>query len=438
METKGSARTFLCGYIKPDRIDEALSVKYASFDGDGEVGWKKHDMSMSPHWCSDLDFMPDVPKNAEYWYGTYYESFVDSIAGDATSHWAMERNCSCVLKNGFNCIVKRLHLFRFPFGKNIIAIELDEPDADLNELTFLHSKMRDVSSYNEDWGMAGIDGSADFFEAIKPLLDISPDGKYTDWVDTGAKLKAFQIVDTEDICNDLLYELGSMSKIGVVQDTADSNSPAQSYYDSIMSGNTVAVFRNWTMLALLDTVTVVGCNFRKSMFMWAASYFRMIYLHALFQKLCLFDINRKFRDPSVDPVMLVDEMKDIERDYSFPTISYNFLPQLIYEKIKHGLDVDMERKQIHGYVEQEGKRQEELRVKHSMESERKLQKSLTWLTFLTLGSVLYDLTSWFFDIGDRGGCYRTIALAVLLVLLAVTFLLFKSQILEWLWGEKKK
>lgn len=436
MERKGKARTFMCGYIKPDRIDDALNKKYAPGDGSGQVGWERHDMSKSPHWCSELDTIPDVPKNTEFWYGTYYESFVDSLAGEGTSHWVLKRNHKCVLKDGFNCVVSRLHLFRFPFDKNIIAIELDERDADLNDLTYLHSKMRDVSSYG--WGMAGINGSADFFEAIQPLLDMSPEGKYTDWVDTGAKLKAFQIVDTDDIDNGLLYELGTMSKIGVVKDTTDSDSPAQSYYDSIMAENTVKVFRNWSMLALLDTVTVVGKDFDKWMFMWAASYFRMIYIHALYQKLCLFDINRKFRDPGVDPVRLVDEMKDIERDYSFPTISYNFLPQLIYEKIKHGLEVDREREQIHGYVEQEGKRQEELRAKQSLESEKKLQNSLTWLTSFTLGSVLYDLTSLFFDIGDKGGSYRITALAVLLVLMTVTALLFKSQIIEWIWRDKRK
>lgn len=436
MGRKGKARTFMCGYIKPDRIDDALNKKYAPGDGSGQVGWERHDMSKSPHWCSELDTIPDVPKNTEFWYGTYYESFVDSLAGEGTSHWVLKRNHKCVLKDGFNCVVRRLHLFRFPFDKNIIAIELDERDADLNDLTYLHSKMRDVSSYG--WGMAGINGSADFFEAIQPLLDMSPEGKYTDWVDTGAKLKAFQIVDTDDIDNGLLYELGTMSKIGVVKDTTDSDSPAQSYYDSIMAENTVEVFRNWSMLALLDTVTVVGKDFDKRMFMWAASYFRMIYIHALYQKLCLFDINRKFRDPGVDPVRLVDEMKDIERDYSFPTISYNFLPQLIYEKIKHGLEVDREREQIHGYVEQEGKRQKELRAKQSLESEKKLQNSLTWLTSLTLGSVLYDLTSWFFDIGDKGGSYRITALAVLLVLMTVTALLFKSQIIEWIWRDKRK
>lgn len=426
----------MCGYIKPDRIDDALNKKYAPGDGSGQVGWERHDMSKSPHWCSELDTIPDVPKNTEFWYGTYYESFVDSLAGEGTSHWVLKRNHKCVLKDGLNCVVRRLHLFRFPFDKNIIAIELDERDADLNDLTYLHSKMRDVSSYG--WGMAGINGSADFFEAIQPLLDMSPEGKYTDWVDTGAKLKAFQIVDTDDIDNGLLYELGTMSKIGVVKDTTDSDSPAQSYYDSIMAENTVEVFRNWSMLALLDTVTVVGKDFDKWMFMWAASYFRMIYIHALYQKLCLFDINRKFRDPGVDPVRLVDEMKDIERDYSFPTISYNFLPQLIYEKIKHGLEVDREREQIHGYVEQEGKRQEELRAKQSLESEKKLQNSLTWLTSFTLGSVLYDLTSLFFDIGDKGGSYRITALAVLLVLMTVTALLFKSQIIEWIWRDKRK
>lgn len=426
MERRGSAKTFMCGNIKSDRIESALNVRYC-FGNDGkEVCWNKQVIAPNvPHWCHELDGYPGIIKDTSFWYGTYYESFVNSLMGDKTPHWVLETNLTCTLKEGFDCVVRRLHLFRFPFDKNIIAIELDEANVDLNDLTYIHSKIREVSSYKETYGLDGLKDSEKFFEAVKPLLEMSPNREYTDWVDTGGKLKAFQIVNADYIGNDLLFELGTMSKVGVVRDASDSASPSQSYYSSIMTENVISVFRNWTALALLDTVTVVGKDFGNEFFKWSASYFRMIYIHSLYQKICLFDINRKFRDTAADSVTLVDEMKDVERDYSFPTISYNFLPQLIYEKIKYGLEVDKEREQIHKYVEQEGKRQAAMR-------EDKLQKSILGLTFLTLGSVLYDLTSWIFELSDKGRCYQIVAWSVLVCILAVTFLLFKNYIVSYM------
>ena len=439
MERRGSARTFMCGNIKSDRIDAALTRKYI-FDGCGhELDWVRQDMhSDATHWFDELDTHPQISKNIGFWYGTYYESFVDSLMNESTPHWVMETNLKCTLKAGFDCIVKRLHLFRFPFDKNIIAIELDESDVDLNDLTYVHYNMREVSSYESPFGMAKFEGSSDYFKAVRPLLDMSPNGNYTDWVDTGGKLKAFQIVNTDHIGNDLLYELGTMSRIGVVSDASDPNSPSQSYYSSIMDQNTISVFRNWTALALHDTVTVVGKSFNSEFFKWSASYFRMIYIHALYQKICLFDINRKFRDSEADSVALVDEMKDIERDYSFPTISYNFLPQLIYEKIKHGLEIDSEREQIHRYVEQEGKRQEADRAKASADAEKKLQTSVLGLTFLTIGSVLYDVTSWIYDMGDKGCCYQIVGGCVSALVFLLLCVLFRKHIVNFVKNKWKK
>lgn len=426
MERRGSAKTFMCGNIKSDNIESALKYNYIFSEDSGEVGWQRQVIAPNvPHWCHELDGYPGIIKDTSFWYGTYYESFVNSLMGDKTPHWVLETNLTCTLKEGFDCVVRRLHLFRFPFDKNIIAIELDEANVDLNDLTYIHSKIREVSSYKETYGLDGLKDSEKFFEAVKPLLEMSPNREYTDWVDTGGKLKAFQIVNADYIGNDLLFELGTMSKVGVVRDASDSASPSQSYYSSIMTENVISVFRNWTALALLDTVTVVGKDFGNEFFKWSASYFRMIYIHSLYQKICLFDINRKFRDTAADSVTLVDEMKDVERDYSFPTISYNFLPQLIYEKIKYGLEVDKEREQIHKYVEQEGKRQAAMR-------EDKLQKSILGLTFLTLGSVLYDLTSWIFELSDKGRCYQIVAGSVLVCILAVTFLLFKNYIVSYM------
>lgn len=158
-------------------------------------------------------------------------------------------------------------------------------------------------------------------------------------------------------------------------------------------------------------------------------------LFLTYQKIKLFEINKRFRNSGADDTAekLVNDVKEFERYYAFPTISYNFLPQLIYDKIKFGLDVDKEREQIHRYVEQEGKRQENLKDKASADAEKKLANSVLGLTILTLASVLYDLTSFAFEIigTDSICCRRWVAACVFIILSVIVYWLFKRYIDEW-------
>lgn len=465
---RGSARTFFCGYFNwSEKVSEALGKKYVFNENTGETGWKPQVVSDGYGiWCPDLDGRPEIIKDYRYWCGAYYESYVESLldSGQAqekksylyneTGHWVIDADSACCLKycshdkscnlldtssstsREYRFTVKRLHLFRFAFGKCIFAIEIHASDVNLDDLTFFHYAMRDVSMLKG----AKYDGWNEYLHALEPLKDMSPDGEYTGWVDTGAKLKAFQIVGSDYIGDDLLYELGTMSAIGSLKD-GGYFSPSEAYYNSIMTVNKVSVFRNWSALALLDTFTVVGKGLDRD-FVWAASYFRMIYVHVLYQKDLLFDINRRFRNPDavLDARGLVKEVKDIERYYAFPAISYNFLPQLIYEKIKEGLDVDKEREQIHKYIEQETSRQEAEREKASAEAEKKLSMALTGLTILTLGSVLYDVTSLVSEFIGVGTvcCQRWVSAGVFVVIFIVVYFLFRKYIDEWFRGIWKK
>lgn len=463
---RGSARTFFCGYFNwSKKVEEALGKKYPLGENGNEVGWTRQILNKSyKTWCPELDGQPGTVKDYDFWCGFYYEAFVESLLDkdmnegkrndlyNDTAHWILGvskgycdiGNDTCPLVDfcsvssmDHRFAVDRLHLFRFPFGKCIFAIELHEPDVNLNTLTLVHGKIREVNSYNDKvFGLAKFPWAETFLKAVAPLKEMSPDGDYTGWVERGAKLKAFQIVKSDYIGDDLLYELGTMSKIGIVRGGAgDKFSPSGSYYELIMRDNKISAFRTWTALALLDTVTVVGKdtdrkgNGLDKDFIWATSYFRMIYVHALYQKLLLFDVNKSFRDPESknNAVDLVDKVKDIERYYAFPTISYNFLPQLIYEKIKFGLEVDKEREQIHRYVEQEGKRQDE-------KNDKMLSNAITGLTFITLGSVFFDVTSLVVEMrGVTSQCgYNHVASWVIGVITCVIILLFWRYICDYM------
>lgn len=203
---------------------------------------------------------------------------------------------------------------------------------------------------------------------------------------TGNKLKCFQIFILDDFSDELLFELGTLSPVGCVADHKHEYSPSQEYYDRIIRTHTISAFRNWKALALVDSFTVVAKGRTAAqMWVWPNSYFRLIYIHALYQKTLLFVVNRQFRSAANDrkSIRLLHKMKEQEHWYAFSNISYNFLPQLIYRAIDTGLDIAIEREQLHRHLEQEAERLEK-------NSERRLAGLILFLTMLTVCSATYD------------------------------------------------
>ena len=390
----------------------------------------------------------------------YYESFIDSLVEvegrkpqdfyKGTAHLTMEINTHCQLRHrrfgeiGWNFMVCSLHLFFFPYDICLFAIEISEdPGCDPDKLTFAHNLLRGVNEYYEprpsdpeSWSM--YDNAPEYIKAITPLLKICEvvDGervvhvpRYADLTCTGNKLKAFQIFRVSDLSDEFLYELGSMSPIGCVNNSKNNLSPSRDYFEHIMANNTISAFRNWKALVLLDSLTVIRkdgeCTDLKH---WHDSYFRLIYIHAYYQKTLLFVVNNQFRSDVANGKCenLLHQMKEQEHWYAFSNISYNFLPQMIYQAIDTGLEIASEREQLHHYLVQEAERQESL-------NERRLGKLLSILTILTVLSALYDGTSLVSEILgiSSGSCpYRWIAA----VLSGVVVLIF----MWWIWSNYYK
>ena len=342
----------------------------------------------------------------------YYESFVDSLVEtgqynlrgvySGTAHLVMELNLPCWLQHSrfredWALTLCSLHLFFLPYQICLFAIEIDEKvDCQSDGLTLAHSLLREVNSYDTFRAEGKM---KEYLDGIQPLLDVCRvtdrygrtvnEPRYSDLVYTGNKLKAFQIVGANRLSDELLYELGTMSPIGCVDNHAHGLSPSQSYYEAVMAQNSVSAFRNWKALALFDSFTVLGLLDKPEDWRWwRDSYFRFIYIHALYQKTQLFMVNNRFRSETADGKCegLLQQMKDQEHWYAFSNISYNFLPQLIYKSIDTGLEIASEREQLHHYLVQEAERQDML-------GERRIGKLIVALTVLTVFSALYDGTS---------------------------------------------
>ena len=394
------AHVYLCGHLNTDK--NAAEVL------EGDWNWKKEEMEQ---------------KDYQTVCNIYYESFVDSLVSvkgrdkkspyGNTAHLIREMNRPCRLCHRrfhdwkWEFTVDRLHLFFFPYGICLFAIEVSYPSGcDLNDLTFAHSLLREVCSYEEQvsdspsfaymarWKT--VLDAPEYLETLRPLLVLCGKSesnqyksRYSELVYTGNKLKIFQILTGNRLTDSLLYELGTMSPIGCVDNHANYFSPSQDYYDAIMKAYSISVFRNWKALALFDSFTVLRIGGgSEDMRLWRDSYFRLIYMHALYQKTLLFIVNKKFRSDTVFGKYdrLLHDMKDQEHWYAFSNISYNFLPQLIYKSIDTGLEIASERNMLHQYLLQEAERQELTRG-------NRLGKLILFLTLLTVLSALNDGTS---------------------------------------------
>ena len=171
---------------------------------------------------------------------------------------------------------------------------------------------------------------------------------------SGSKFRFYTILDIADDPampfdrNELMYEIGTCSRIGTMQ-MNNYMTPSESYYNELLADK-LDVFRNYSGLALLDSFTVVGeKNYfpvspqgHYSYHSWNRSYFR-IYVFNLFMKYNLFRFNSRFLD---DPVKYRDEFERFLNYYNFKQISFNFLPALIFEKMRRALGIDGEIEQF--------------------------------------------------------------------------------------------
>jgi hypothetical protein len=159
---------------------------------------------------------------------------------------------------------------------------------------------------------------------------------------SGSKFKLYTVIDTDvnkESREHCLYDMATVSPIG----SADGNtflSPSENYYQQIMKSK-VEAFDNWEALCLFDSFTCLGNNQLanvNSVKTWEYTYFR-IYVFRLFLKYNLFKYNSEINE---DSVKLRDEFEKFLNNYNINTISFNFLGNMIYQKIGESLYIDNE------------------------------------------------------------------------------------------------
>lgn len=408
METKLTyAHSFLCGHLN-------LTISTNTFR-ERATGWQEERLNN---------------KEFKLFCNFYYEKFVDSMVAHErqsnkgiyseiahfTYNYGEQQSCE-INKDDFSYQfnITKLHLFFFPHNIILYAIEIDESKEvlDLNALTFAHILLRDTTNY-------GSLSNKNYIDSLNPIIDLIRDNnrevEYAYLTHTGNKLKVFQLIYSESVDDELIFELGTLSNIGCVKDKTDNNSPSDRYFNEIIDNHTLSVFNNWKMLALFDTVTLIGKL--DSFWAWENSYFRLIYIHALYQKSMLFMKNQEFHSPDIDEKTthkLAIDMKENEHYYAFSNISYNFMPQLIYKKIDLGLDIAFERRELHEHIENDEQHQQSI-------SNRKLERLLYAITIITLLSCFNDGTDFISNFFGHqpGSCeFKWISISVFVVIMSI-------------------
>ena len=242
-------------------------------------------------------------------------------------------------------VQSELYLFRGHIGLFSLKIELGEAST-LGDYSNVLNKIRNfnaINTNNKQWHewitenyLNGIDLRST--ESKKVEAD-----EYS-----GSKFKLFTAydfaIDTKERWG-LLYDMGTVSPIGSGNGLTVF-SPDQEYFQSLMQ-NRVAAFKNWEAICLFDGFCVIGEKYlsddkgaiKKE---WDETYFR-VYLFRLFFKYNLYRYSTLIANAESDKtVKYRDQFEDFLNQYNISHISFNFLPNLIFDKTGNALDLRSE------------------------------------------------------------------------------------------------
>ncbi|MBM3159725.1 MAG: hypothetical protein FJZ66_00185 [Bacteroidetes bacterium] len=292
-----------------------------------------------------------------YWYPEFRDIFFRK-ENKETAARILVNDCNEIVtflrRNQEKEIVKKTQatinskeVYLFPNGLHFFSISFDTTElslVDISDLTFFTRDFNaELEDYKEKEWVKWVEN-----EVINGIKIYSNWNEKSIPVDeySGSKFKLYTVVDLEpnelisqQVIDELLYDIGSVAQIG----SANGNkyfSPSDSYFNLLLEGK-ISAFNNYSMLPLFDTFTTVGQSLLNNEFdllRFNQTYFR-IYLFNLFIKYNLYRYNSAM---SLDSVKTRNEFERFLNNYNISTISYNFLPNLIFEKHRKSMLVEEE------------------------------------------------------------------------------------------------
>lgn len=286
--------------------------------------------------------------------------------------------------------LSNLHIYFFPYEIVLFAIEIDDSGIELNALTKAHSGFAAMQFAGER--------NKEFMEVFQSIVPFISGNSVDNILADGNKFKIFQIlqIDTATIGDALLYEVGTLSPVGCIG-TDNWLAPSYDYYhDNIIRNNKVSLFDSWRGLALVDSFTMISREKTNpygtsdgQFFLWRNFYFPLIYLRCIIEKTFCFRRNTAYRRNS-NAENLVEEIADMERYYFYNNISYNFMPNLLYDSMALGLGLQEERQELSNQVKERAK---EERAQQKELNEKRTNLLTVLLSVFAIFSVVWDLCS---------------------------------------------
>ncbi len=241
---------------------------------------------------------------------------------------------------------------------------------------------------------------------------------------SGSKFKLFSAIqlDAADASamtaldrQHLLYDLGTVSQIGSAKG-GKHFSPDPDYYQSVLE-NRVAAYANWEAICLFDSFCCVGSNFLldpegKISLGWDQTYFR-IYLFRIFFKYSLYRYNSLVAEADSDKLIgHRNQFDNFLNQYNISHISFNFLPNLIFEKTGAALDLRAE-------VEMFRERIRNLSAAIQEEKQAKTNKLLKAVTALSGLGFVFEIKTYFYQVQDITHLSTTAVFVLLGIILLV-------------------
>lgn len=362
-----------------------------------------------------------------YLNGYYYKSFICCLfpdENDKYSHalpsYTFQINEIVELEN-FSVDIKYIDIF--PFKNNILlySFKVEHDSISLDQISYLNKQIRILNPKDNT--------------VLKRVILSIENYVEGDFIEFGNKLKIFSVIQHDlDLSNNLsqdhlLFDLATCHPIGtsIGKGSNPNYQPSKEFFEKTMDNYKISIFENWIALSLFDSFTVLHKG-EVYNFNWEFRYFRLLYIHSLYVKHFLADINRQFHsNNSIEN--LEEEFHNFNTHINLNQISHNFLPQLIYNKIRQGLNIDLELDEIRDSLNRDYRKQIERRTKDEAKNEKKINNALLIIAFLGIFTAVFDGSEWIANLFHikYGIVYNILGLGSFLIILLAMILVIRRK-----------
>ncbi|MCX6272713.1 MAG: hypothetical protein NTU44_16150 [Bacteroidetes bacterium] len=365
--------------------------------------------------------LKNIEELNEYYYPGFVKCLFPKLGHEVSSDPVCSFSYPVNLKYSFDSkpvTIQYIDLFFFPDHHLVYCFKCTYKDLTLDEIVSLNNLIRNKKINELEF----------IYPVIQPLAR-------DNCLNIGNKLKMFlclshELTFSESYSSDhLLFDLATCSPVGtsVGEGKNREMKPSREYFENLMKDHRISVFDNWTAVSLFDTFTLVhrGPVYN---FNWEFRYFRILYVHSLFVKTYLAETSKAFYSHEVNK-SLEEEFYDFDKHFNFKQISYNFLPQIIYEKIRYGLNVEQEMKDIRSAIEKDHRKRQERREIEEATNEKRINYILFALAFLTVIETVWHGSEWLYTVlkGEKGLYYNIGSITSLFAIYFLIFYMYKRR-----------